>query len=71
MPIYRVTYGFAGNGVGSSETHMLTSQLTNARAVIATLAPFEMREATCSRTPSKSSESESRRTPTELFRRRE
>jgi hypothetical protein len=37
VPIYRVTYGFSGNGVGWTENFMLSSQQTNARAVAGTL----------------------------------
>lgn len=37
MPIYRVTYGFSGNGVGSTETHMVNSQFNTARELAASL----------------------------------
>lgn len=39
MPIFRLTIGFAGNNVGWTETHLLTSQFTNPQQLVQTVRP--------------------------------
>ena len=41
MPIYRITFGFAGSNLGWTETHAISSQVTTPLAVLPSLVPIQ------------------------------